>query len=186
MNNELLEKINMFRTYNPITLRNEIVVYGSTYTAEFPFYELSKKYVLNHAIYNRSIAGLTLADAERYLQDCVLEVAPSSVFLSLGETDLETPDALAIYRRILCRIRAALPNTRQYVLSVRSAETGEQVSEFNERLHRLCRETDVGYLDIRGIDTADCHAYRKVFKRMITFAKNGNITFADAMLYAES
>ena len=76
MREEVREKINMFRIYNDIALKNEIVVYGSTYAAEFPFYELSQKYIMSHAIYNRSIEGLTLEEAEEGLTACVLEIKP--------------------------------------------------------------------------------------------------------------
>ena len=53
-------KANAFKNVNELALKNEIVIYGSTYMANFPFYELSKKIKLENAIYNRSIEDLTI------------------------------------------------------------------------------------------------------------------------------
>ena len=84
MRTEIQEKTAMFHAVNDITLRGEIVVFGSTFMANFPFYELSQKYMMTNAVYNRSIEGLTLAEAEEILQECVLEIKPGKVFLALG------------------------------------------------------------------------------------------------------
>lgn len=184
MKNELSEKINMFRTFNEITLKNEIVIYGSTYTAEFPFYELSKKYFLNNAIYNRSICGLTLEDAEKYLSDCVLEIRPCKVFLSLGDCDLGNPAALTTYRRILCRIREKLPETRIHVLSVCTAEPSAE--SFNTGLRSLCRETGTEYLDIRPSSPEEHLSYGRVFRRLTCHFRDGGLSFADAMRLSET
>ncbi|MGN1345530.1 MAG: SGNH/GDSL hydrolase family protein [Eubacteriales bacterium] len=182
MKTELTEKINMFRTFNDITLKNEIVVYGSTYTAEFPFYELSKKYLLNNAIYNRSIRGLTLADAEEYLTDCVLNIRPSKIFLALGDCDLDNPSAMTIYRRILRKIQEKLPDAHLYVLSV--ALAGDRAKTFNNALCTLCRETGAQYLDICYPSGGDAHPYSRVFKQMTRFFRDTAISFTDALLLA--
>ena len=66
----VIDKIHMFQYYNLITMKGEIVIYGSTFMANFPFYELIQNQLFSNAIYNRSIEGLTLADAELGLQSC--------------------------------------------------------------------------------------------------------------------
>lgn len=50
MNTQVLEKNDIYKVFNDITLKNEIVIFGATYTAKFPFYELSQKYYFNNAI----------------------------------------------------------------------------------------------------------------------------------------
>ncbi len=82
MKTEIVEKSKAYKVFNDITLKNEIVIFGSSFAAKFPFYELSQKYYLSNAIYNRSIKDLTLPDAEKILSDCVLAVKPSKIFLA--------------------------------------------------------------------------------------------------------
>ena len=56
---------------NDITLKGEIVVFGSTYMSKFPLYELINKSRLEYAVYNRSIAGLTVKEALEIVRDCI-------------------------------------------------------------------------------------------------------------------
>ena len=51
---------------NDLTLKGEIVVFGSTYMANFPLYELINKYHFENAIYNRSIIGLTTSEGLKF------------------------------------------------------------------------------------------------------------------------
>ena len=50
MKSEVLKKSEAHKVFNDIVLKNEIVIFGSTYMAEFPFYELEHKYLLSNAI----------------------------------------------------------------------------------------------------------------------------------------
>ena len=118
MREEFNKKIRMYESVNDVTLKGEIVVFGSSFTANFPFYELAQKYVLSYAVYNRSIDGMTLAEAEQGLDVCVLNVKPYKIFLALGECDLDNLSAMTVYRRILAKIALKLPNAKVYVLPV--------------------------------------------------------------------
>ena len=68
MNQSISEILQEIKSLNDITLKGEIVIFGSDYMADFPFYELINHYQIENAVYNRSIAGLTLADAAQALQ----------------------------------------------------------------------------------------------------------------------
>ena len=172
MREEVLEKLRIFRIYNDIALKREIVIYGSTYTANFPFYELAQKYRFSNAVYNRSIPGLTLAEAEEGLGDSVLSLHPSRVILSLGEQDLQTPDALQIYERILCRLCQNLPDAAIYVLSV----PDNRADSFNKVLAELC----VGRVIFLSIGQEAAQSCGSVFRRLVPFFRKHRISFADA------
>lgn len=187
MRNELEERIKMYHAINAITLRGEIVVFGSTFTANFPFYELSKKYLLENAIYNRSVEDLTLAEAESVLNECVLELQPSKIFLSLGETDADDPAAVSTYGRILTKIKRALPKAAVFVLSVRSTdknENDEGVYAFNEKLRELCKRHSATYLDVSNFDSPNVYEY--TFKRLRYFFRNAPLSFSQAFALANS
>jgi len=172
MKEQILDKNNIYKVFNDITLKNEIVIFGSTYTAKFPFYELSKKYYLNNAIYNRSIEGMTIFEAEQILDDCVLAVEPSKIFLSLGECDIDDISSLEIYEKILLRIKNALPNTAIYVLPVHITDTDDK---FNEILNSICQKTDIEYIKLNYNNS-----YDKIFRQLCVFFRSRNIDFCEA------
>lgn len=180
MRKEVLEKISQFQGYNDIALKNEIVIYGSTYTAEFPFYELAQKYVLSNAIYNRSIEELSLAEAEECLSDCVLDIKPKKVFLALGERDMNNPDAMETYKRILNKIKEKLPSVTIYILPVPVYQKDPTAVRFNEALEKLCQTSNVHFLNIHFYREKNKSSYGKVFKQLTCFFRNGNVTFSEA------
>lgn len=169
MKSSILEKSKIYKVCNDIALKNEIVIFGSDYTANFPFYELSQKYYLNNAIYNRSIEGLTLNEAESVLDDCVLNVKPSKIFLSIGECDNFDELSLKTYKEIIGKIKKSLPESEVYVLSV----SGNDI--FNNKLKDMCGEINIKYI---GIDYGK--SYEAVFRQLAHFFRKGNITCCEA------
>ena len=178
MREEILKQINVFRVFNDVTLKGEIVVYGSTYAAEFPFYELAQKYTFSNAIYNRSVKGIKLAEVEEGLADCVLETKPAKLFLSLGEHDLSDPKAIEVYRRILWRIREKIPETQTFVLPVLSG--GKDVQHFNADLRLLSETLGVRYLDLYDTTADGKLLYNGIFKQLARFFRRGALTFGEA------
>ena len=81
---------------NDLILKGEIVVFGSTYMANFPLYEFINKYHFENAIYNRSIAGLTTSEALEIVQDCIISINPAKIFM--GDTGSLLLGALAVSR----------------------------------------------------------------------------------------
>ncbi len=167
MNAEVLEKSNTYKVFNDIALKNEIVIFGSTFAAKFPFYELSQKYYLNNAIYNRSIKGLTLAEAEIILNDCVLAVKPSKVFIALGECD--GLESIIIYENIILKIKQVLPASSIYVLSVQDNDG------FNTSLKTICEVTKTEYININYN-----LPYDSIFRQLSCFFRKGRISSYDA------
>lgn len=178
MREETKEKLNMFKVYNDITLKNEIVIFGSTYTAGFPFYELSQKYMFNNAIYNRSIKNLTLAEAEECLFDCVLTIKPSKLFLSLGEYDTNNSEAMCSYEKIINKIKDKLPNATLYIIPIHNKVNGSE--QFNNELRKLCKKTNINYLDLKYTAHNKDISYNNIFKQMTCFFRKAPITFAEA------
>lgn len=178
MRAEIQEKLNMFKVYNDITLKNEIVIFGSTYTAGFPFYELSRKYMFSNAIYNRSINNLTLAEAGECLSDCVLAIKPSKLFLSLGECDIDNSNAINLYINIINKIKEKLPCSTLYIMPIQGNISGAK--QFNNSLRDLCKNSGINYLDLKySTPDEDC-SYNAIFKQMSGFFRKTPITFAEA------
>ena len=53
MRENIRVKANAMKEINDISMRGEIVVFGSTYMAHFPLYELINRCTFENAVYNR-------------------------------------------------------------------------------------------------------------------------------------
>ena len=111
-------KAGAMKMINDISMKGEIVVFGSTYMSEFPLYELVNKCTFEHAIYNRSISGLTVNEALKIVDDCVISIRPCKLFLSLGEEDEGDHDAINRYTHLVSYIRSKLPDCSLYLIGL--------------------------------------------------------------------
>jgi len=180
--NDVLEKVNLYRTINDITLQGEVVIFGADFMADFPFYELSQKYLFSAALYNRSLHGLTLPLADRYLKECVLDIHPSKVFFALGENDLEDPNAMERYRKLIMRTQRALPHTRLYLLPV--PETTPAAKKFNLELLRLATGLGLTCPSLCYETEATHPPYSKIFKKLTVLFRSGNLDLTEVFALA--
>ena len=169
MKTEVLMKNKMYKVFNDIALKNEIVVFGSDFTANFPFYELSKKYLSSNALYNRSIEGLTILEAGEILDDCVFGAKPSKIFFAIGEHDAKDSSTLDAYKDILKKTKNALPLSKIYILSLCGCDT------FNALLRSLCTDFGTEFINIDYKKSAEA-----IFRQLLPFFRNSRINFCEA------
>lgn len=177
MKEQVKNKANAFRGVNELAMKGEIVVYGSTYMANFPFYELINKSRLENAVYNRSIAEMTIDEALQLLQVCVLDIKPGKVFIHLGEADFDRPDAVEKYTEIVRRIHAELPDTKVYLITVQD----KKAQKFNERILELSNRKNI--CGIR-FSVSDSYDYKGRFKELSCYFRSKPLTFTDAFAVA--
>lgn len=174
MREQVLNSANAFRGINDLAMKGEIVVFGSTYMAGFPFYELVNRSQLEHAVYNRSIPDITLEEALELLPVCVLALRPSKVFLQLGEGETSDPHASERYRRVVTRLRQELPETKVYLIGVQ----GTDATPFNQQLATLCDNKTVFGISLSS------HGYKGQFRELSCFFRSRPITFPEAFAIA--
>lgn len=182
MKDSVLQAANTMAGCNSLSMKGEIVIFGSTYMAAFPFYELVNKSRLENAVYNRSIDGMTLPEAEQVLDRCVLDLRPARIFLSLGEEDRDSPDAFCIYNRIVSRIREALPASRLYLICLPEKD-GWSV-RFNESIAGLADGKRITAIRLSCADKPTAARYASCFREMSCFFRTGRITFSEAFAAA--
>ena len=175
MNSSVQEKVNSYKGINDIALKGEIVIFGSTYMANFPFYELANRCHLEHAIYNRSISGLTARDAESLLLPCVLDIKPRKIFLQLGESDSDPTDVLRHYISILQTIRKDLPHTKVYIIGLPNTE------KLNRELLSLCDDKHIFFVSF----APQLAGYAAQFKQLVHFFRDRPISFSEAFSMAD-
>jgi hypothetical protein len=182
MKESVLKKARDMKAVNEISLKGEIVIFGSTEMAKFPFYELASKCRLENAVYNRSIEGMTVAEAGELLQDCVVALRPAKVFLALGEEDEGDPLAIGRYNAIVDQLHTALPRAELYLISL----DGE--SEFAKRFNQNISEREerrihvLRFARVNGSYLLQCKAK---FKQLCCFFRRRSLSEADAFAMAD-
>ena len=177
------EKANAYKGINEIALKGEIVVFGSSYMANFPFYELINKCHLDSAVYNRSIDGMTSEEAEELLSPCVLDIAPKKIFLQLGESDGSRDDVLRHYRAIIRIVRAQLPDTKIYLIGLPSKS--ELASQMNDLLKSLCDDKKTRFIPFSYQRQDLKSQYISQFKQLAQYFRERPIDMMDAFAVSE-
>ncbi len=179
MREHIQRKANSFKATNEIVLKGEIVVFGSTYTANFPFYELVNKYKLENAVYNRSIEDLTLEEGYELLKDCVFAVQPKKIFLAFSERDASASFAFPLYEKIVRKIRAELPSATLYLICL-----PEDSKEFHKKIQSLCNEKKAVSILLANDAPSQQNLYKIQFKQLACFFRTNAIDFSEAFLMA--
>lgn len=142
---------------NKLVKGNGIVLWGSTSLDDQLVGELLQGFDFGKRIYNRSVCGLTLEEAEKYLEPCVLGLFPSKVIINLGEEDLKASNdvtkMIEQYRWVLYRIHVALPNCQLVVTTVPGE--GEATICFNEKLEELAREVGCTFYRVPNVSVQE-------------------------------
>ena len=83
-----MDMITAYRTWNRVAEPAGVVLFGSTSAARLPLNELIQDYSVDCTVYNRSVEGLQIADAENYIQPCIVPLMPKTILLHFGEEEL--------------------------------------------------------------------------------------------------
>ncbi len=173
-----------FTVLNKLAKEHSIVLFGSTRASAVPLNELMQDYGLSQTIYNRSIPGLTLANAEKHLDACVFNLKPEKLILCLGEEDLKKENnvdkLIEQYRWLLYRIHTVVPETTMSVISV--ASSGKNAEKFNSALQKLANECGCEYLQFTPPENAEEYDL-KFFRAIKSVFYSANMSYADAVRY---
>ncbi len=183
------KEIEGFRKLNKLAKANGVVLFGSSFAKEIPVCELKQAFSLDCNIYNRSLTDLTVFNAEKVIDDCVISLLPKKVLLQLGETDLEQgyrtiPEIVKAYEKIIAKIKSADKHCGIVIVSV--CENGSVVypDELNKQLEELAHRTKCQYADISPAFSNDTPGV-KAFS-LLKFFMLDKITFFDAMTMANA
>lgn len=175
MSSTLTMQVQKYTGLNSIALKKEIVVFGSSYMSAFPFYELSNKCNLEHAIYNRSIENLSIHQALKILHPCVIDVNPEKVFLNLGETDEVCDLSLGDYKKIVQTLKNELPHAGIYLVSIPENNS----YSFHQKLSALVDNRQVFRIDLSPKKSTKISTYKTRFKELHSFFRDNSISLSE-------
>lgn len=173
-----------YRRLNEFAVRNGIVLFGSTFAKDIPVGELRQAFDLDCNIYNRSFTDVSVFDAEALLVEYAESLAPASIILQLGETDLErgyksVNEIISAYDSLVKNIKKRNRFTDIVIASVCENGNSIQPTVFNSQLEEMAKKCKCKFADISGA-SSDRIPVVKAFSMLKRFMRNG-ITFCDAM-----
>lgn len=161
-------KAERYREENRSVKHGQTVFAGSSLMEMFPINQLQELHGDDTIIYNRGIGGFVSRELLEFLDVCVIELAPSKVFINIGTNDLSDSSIsisqlMETYDKILSKIESALPKTRIYLMAYYPVNyeaadedmkeclkirTNEKINAANEEVKKLSERHGQRYIDI--------------------------------------
>lgn len=162
------EKVRRYEAWNKAAQKGQTVFAGSSLMEMFPIEKFVREEGLPVTVYNRGVGGYVTEELLENLGPCILELAPSRLFLNIGTNDLSDPQKpletmLQTYGTILTRIRLALPDCRIYLMAYYPVNyeaateemkvclkirTNEKICRANEGVKALAPQYRAQYIDV--------------------------------------
>ena len=154
MTETLRQEVAWLHNLNKTAKSGSIVFTGSTFMHNFPINELEHNFQMEESVYNRGVQGLCIADFPYVLENCVFELAPSKLFVCIGEEDvaLENFDEsvfLDEYEQIILTIRRHLPACKLYIIGLMPTVCGYEKT--NRAIRSCANELDCEFLDFGNV-----------------------------------
>lgn len=164
--NKLLNEAKKYKDLNEYAEKNQVVVFGDKYLADFPFYDLMQGKITDYAVYNRSLSLLTLEDAAGVVEYCLYHLAPVAVLIHFE--DAPQDDAFRDrYYSLIEKIRSVNKKCRICLL--------ERAPQQNHAIENIARATKCEYIHVP--ESSDV---KSAFRKMDAFFRGGKISFWDA------
>lgn len=143
--------INQFKSLNKLAEAGGTVIFGGTSDINIPLCELKQAYGLNENYYNRSIENLSAQDASEVYRECISELKPETVFLHIGQADVEqftvsSDNFVSEYRKLINQIRKDNKKCRIAIVSL--AGDSDVTCAMNKQLKYLANSERCEYCDI--------------------------------------
>ena len=133
---------------NKTAKKGQIVFVGSSLMEIFPIEKMQQDLNLDKVIYNRGIRATTTAELLQAIDVCILDLAPSKIFINIGTNDIGfgVPETVFLenYDKILGQIKEKLPATQVFVMAYYPvnpvADFGEEKDEHESLFARRNNE----------------------------------------------
>lgn len=181
--NTLRSELDRFHRLNSAVQPGCAVLFGANRFANIPIGELARDLGADVPIYNRSIEGMTLKEADAALGECIYSLSPARIFINLGEEDLRKPDFdlhsfLSAYEWLLYTLNSHAKGKAQlYIVSILSSHPAAAAA--NDGLSRLAEETGCTYIDVTRAAAYENIEIR-IFEILRCFLRGRAICFSEA------
>ena len=116
------------------------------------------------------------------MQDCIISISPSKIFIALGEEDENNIDAIKQYNQIIKLIQFALPKSKIYLICLQG--NSPYVEKFNANILSLCDNKKIFSIRFNSSLSTETNAFKMQFKQLSCFFRNKPLTMVDAFTMA--
>lgn len=183
MKDSVRAKASAMKEINALSLQDAIVIFGSDYMAGFPLYEFVNRCELECAVYNRSIADMTIAEALELVDDCVIALHPKKVFIAFGDREELDSVFCERYTALVSHIRARLPDCKVYLIDL--VGEGAETVNFRRCLCALCDGKQVQRISFAMKSVSQAALYKARFKQMSCHFRDRMMTSSEAFAIAK-
>ncbi len=173
------DRLERYRHLNKYVKKGQILFTGSSLMEQFPINEIAMTHGVDRIIYNRGIGGYTIPEMLKAINEQVLDLEPSKIFINIGTNDISAPEEtkeqlISDYKKVLTIIKEQLPETRVYLMAYypvnikvaarqpwdnadRAAKLRlERLGEANLAVKKLAEDFGYKYIDVNsGLTDAD-------------------------------
>lgn len=159
-----------FREMNAQARKGQTVFAGSSLMEMFPIEKFVAEDQLPVTVYNRGIGGTVTINLLNHIDVCILDLAPSRLFLNIGTNDLSIPETtieklMVLYGKVLDQVKARLPDCRIYLMAYYPINyeaapegtkpclrihTNEKLLRANEAVRRLAAEKGARFINVNA------------------------------------
>lgn len=160
-------EIKKYTFLNEIAERVGTVIFGGSEDAAIPTGELHQAFDMETALYNRSFRNLSIEDAIRLYDSCVLPLRPQTLLLHIGEADLGdfAKDSGAFdekYRQLIAHIRRQDRKCSIAIISLKNQDGRQEIAEMNRHLKHLADSEQCDFFDISEKTLRNPHAMKQI------------------------
>lgn len=146
-------EIRRYQKLNELAKTNGIVIFGGNGDTNIPLCELRQAFDVDENMYNRSLKGLSINEAIDVYDACVSPIFPESVFLHIGECDLDmvkqNPSEFdSKYSALIHHIRESNKKCRIAIVSLKNFENNPELEEMNKHLKYIANSERCEFGDI--------------------------------------
>ena len=167
--NLFADKVQALRDLNKTVLQGQTVFAGSSLMEQFPIEKFVAEDGLPVTVYNRGIGGYITDDLLYTIDDCILDLKPSRLFINIGTNDLSMDkpisDMTDNYAEIIKRVTEAFSDIEiifmayypgnsevasermKQVLSIRS---NEKIRLANMEVEKLARKLGYKFINVNS------------------------------------
>ena len=146
-------EIKNYEKLNELAEQDGIVIFGSGADTDIPAGEIRQAFAVEPKIYNRSFDNLSVADAVNVYDKVIAPLAPETILIHIGETDLAMFAENLIdfdnkYLELIKVIKAQNKKCRIAVVSLKNYDNDTQIAEMNKHLKYIADSEKCEYVDI--------------------------------------
>ena len=144
------KQIKLYQSLNALANAGGCVIFGSAEDRTIPLGELKETFELQGSYYNRSFDSLSISNAAELFDRCVAPLAPSEVYLHIGQNDLNEDAAVFAqkYTELVQHIRNTDKKCGIVIVGLKNSDNDPTIEQFNKHLEVIARNEYCDFCDI--------------------------------------